>query len=212
MPVARSNIAVSDEIAGRLSKIAEKEGKTSYSFANECLDEALSICEHGGSPDEIYSAWVMNRIGKDVGALQWIGRNVMEKLAAESLRSEGQKFLQIWFDAGFNFGVYLQICYPTVKDVVELISRLKQSFNVGRVDLVEEDSSGLRGEESSRVFTLTVVSSFSAELLKVLSEYWRGLLSAYGLSVLESTIGSGSVKIRFIFRGKLMKADPASLK
>lgn len=207
MTVARSNIAVSDDIARRLSKIAEQEGKTSYSFANECLNEALNICEGGGSPGEIYSSWIMNRIGKDVGALQWIGRNVMEKLAGECTRLDDKKFQQIWFDAGFSFGVYLQICYPTVEDIVELIAKLKHSFTVGRVELVE-----VGDPDERKTITLTVVSSFSMELLKLLSEYWRGILSAYGLTVIESRIGAGSVKISFISQGKLQKADPTVLK
>ncbi len=41
-----------DEIASQLSKIAKKEDKTSFAVANECLGEALKICEQGGHPEE----------------------------------------------------------------------------------------------------------------------------------------------------------------
>jgi hypothetical protein len=198
--LGRSNIAVSDEIALRLSEIAEREGKTAYALANECLDEALKVCEKGGRPNEIYGAWIMNHIGKDIVAFQWIGKNLMEQMIADFGRVDPPKFKKMWYDAGYNFGVYLQMCFPTIENLAELVMQLRQSFNIGRVELVE-------GNEEGRTYTLTVFSSYSAEMLSHISEFYRGIFSAYGLSIVDSKIVTGVIRLRFMSPGKLMKAE-----
>ncbi len=200
-----TNIAVDDEIASRLSKIAEREGKTAFALANECLGASFEICEQGGKPEEIYGSWKMNRIGKEVGAFQWIGRNLMEQLVREYGLSEPEKFSKIWRDAGYNFGVYLQICFPQIDDVVSLVEQLKQSFTIGRVQFVERTPNS---PQEDHIFALNVVASLSAELLTFLAEFWRGLLSAYGLDVYDKIIATGAVRIFFVSREKLQKANP----
>jgi hypothetical protein len=206
--MGRSSIAVSDEIAAELNRLAVRDKRTSYALANECLGVALKICDQGGEPGEIYGAWIMNRIGKDIGAFQWIGRNLMERFVSEFGHLEPEKFSRSWREAGYNFGVYLQICFPSIEDVLGLVAQLKQSFNIGRVELLERTST----PRENHVFSLSIVTSFSAELLTYLAEYWRGLLSAYGLEVSESNIAMGAVRLLFASHGKLMKAEPQLVK
>ncbi len=206
--MGRSNIAVSEEIAEELSRLAARDDKTSYAFANECLGAALKICEKGGQPEEIYGAWEMNRIGKDVGAFQWVGRNLMEQLVRQFGMLQPEKFSQMWREAGYNFGVYLQICFPAIEDVVSLAAQLKQSFNIGRIEMVERAPTS---RQEDQVFAVNVVASFSVELLTCLVEYWRGLLSAYGLEVLENNIAMGAVRLLFVSHGKLLKAKPLTI-
>ena len=202
--LGRSNIAVSDEIAAELSQRAEKDGKTVFALTNECLGASLRICASGGSPEEIYGAWKMNRIGKDIGALQWVGRNLMERLVREFAPLDPEKFAKMWQDAGYNFGVYMQVCFPTIDDVASLIGQLKQSFNIGRIDFIEAEKNSQNG---SSEYSLNVVSSYSAELLTYVSAYCRGILSSYGLDLVESNIASGVVRLRFHSHGKLLKMN-----
>jgi hypothetical protein len=61
-------------------------------------------------------------------------------------------------------------------------------------------------------FSLSIVTAYSAELLTYLVEYWRGLLSAYGLEVTDTRIATGAVKVTFVSRGKLLKAEPLIIK
>ena len=124
--MGRSNIAVSDEIAFELSKIAEREHKTSYALANESLGTVLKICDKGGNVDEIYGAWIMNRIGKDIRAFQFIGQNLMERLVKDFGRTEPEKFSRLWYDSGHNFAVYLHMCFPTIEDVMGLMDQLQE--------------------------------------------------------------------------------------
>ena len=118
-----------------------------------------------------------------------------------------EKFSKVWLEAGYNFGVYLQICFPTIDDVVSLVSHLRQSFNIGRVDFVEGPK---HVQDSGADYSLNIVSSFSAEFLTYLSYFWKGMLSAYGLEIDEAdkNIAAGAVRIRFHSRGKLLKAEP----
>jgi len=198
---------VDDVIASQLSRIAKKEDKTSFALTNECLAEALKICENGGHPDEIYSAWIMHHIGKDVMAFEWIGKNSIEQLVRDFAHLDRAKFSKLWYDTGYNFGVYLQVCFPTIENVVALVTQLQ--FSIGRHRFVYEYSDSVEGSGS---FSLSIVSSYSAEVLTFLAEYWRGLLSAYGLTIVESQIAEGVVKLRFINHGKLVKANPQLIK
>ena len=209
--MGRSSIAVSDEIASRLSRVAESEDKTSYALANECLDAALKVCENGGNPDEIYFPWIMNRVSKDVGAFQWVGRSLLERLAKDFGKLDSEKFSRIWYDAGFSFGVYLQICFPRIEDVISLEKQLNQAGSFGRVKFVHEPATF--GEEKNVTsFSLDLVLPYSEELLTFLSEYMRGLYAAYGLTVVESKITAGALRLKFVSKGKLLKADPSFLK
>ena len=193
-----------DVIASQLSMIAKREDKTSFALANECLGEALKICENGGHPDEIYGAWIMHHIGQEVMAFEWIGKNSMEQLVRDFAHLDRAKFSKLWYDTVFNFGVYLQICFPTIEDVVALVTQLQ--FSIGRHRFVYEHSDSV--EEGSGSFSLSIVTSYSAEVLTYLAEYWRGVLTAYGLTIVESQIAEGVVKLRFVSHGKLMKANP----
>jgi hypothetical protein len=147
----------------------------------------------------------MNRIGKDIGALQWVGRNLMEGFVREFSPLDPEKFAKMWQDAGYNFGVYMQICFPTIESVAGLVSQLRQSFNVGRVDFAETKQNPIDG---SVEYNLNVVSSYSAEYLTYVSYYWRGILASYGLDLAERTIAAGVVRLRFHSLGKLLKANP----
>jgi len=207
--LGRSSIAVSDEVASELSKAASKSGKTSYALANECLGQALKICSEGGEPDEIYGDWKMTKIGREVGSLQWIGRDLVEETVHEIALVEPQKLVRIWHKAGYNFGIYLQICFPEIKDVVTLVNQLQKSFTIGRVKFVEQNSPVVQEGQS---YTLGIVAANSAEFLHYLAEFWRGLLSAYGLEVIDSKVTSGALKIDFMLRGKLLALSPQVLK
>jgi hypothetical protein len=204
----RSNIAVGGEVASKLSEMSKRDGKTAYALANDCLGAALRVIEEGGAPEEIYGAWKMNHIGKDIGALQWVGRGLLERFVEEFGRTEPEKFSQMWRDAGFNFGVYLQMCFPTIEDVVTLVAQLERSFNIGRVKFIEKPPAGQHGEST---FSLEIVSANSAQFLKFLGEYWHGALKAYGLEVVDSNIALGVLRVRFVCSGILTKADPQSL-
>ncbi len=197
-------------MASQLSKIAEKGGKTSYALANECLGAALEVCEKGGHPDEIFSAWILNRIGKDIGAFQLIGRNLMERIVQDFGHLDQEKFSQIWYEAGFNFGQYLQIHSPTFEDVVSFVTQVRQSSNIGRVEFVKELTTFR--EEKMASFSLNLVTPYSGELLTFLSEYWRGLGSSYGVDLVESKIAAGTLRLRFVNHSKLSKAEPNVMK
>jgi hypothetical protein len=208
--LGRSTIAVSDETASLLSRIANNEDKTAYALANECLNAALRVCENGGAPSEIYGAWVMNRIGKDIGALQWVGRNLLEQFVNTLDPVDKEKCFRTWFGAGENFGIYLQICFPEINDVVSLCSQLKKSFTIGRVEFSQKllDEGEIDGQYMGSTYGLTIVCAYSGKFLALLSEYWRGILWSYGLKEVESSIGEGAINLRFLSQGKLAKANP----
>jgi len=201
--MGRSNIAVSDEIAHELSRIAQREHKTSYALANESLEEVLKIFDKGGNADEIYGAWIMNRIGKDVRAFQFIGQNLMERLVKDFGRTNPEQFSQLWYDSGHNFAVYLQMCFPTIRDVVGLMDQLKKSYSIGKVELSETSES-----DGEAHYSLKIIAPFSSELVKYLGDFARGFLSAYGLEEVESIYSEGAAITRFIWREKLTAVEP----
>ena len=204
--MGRTNIAVSDQIASTLSKVAERQNKTSFGLANECLDTSLKILENGGSPDEIYAAWIMNRIGKDVGAFQFVGRNLMERLVAQLARSDDRAAVsKIWYEAGKNTGVYIKMCFPTLDDVGDLMHRAKQSFTIGRVEW--EKLPQKTEEQGGDEFLVSAIAPLSSELLGYIAEFWRGLLEVYGIHVLEIRVSSGAASIHFTYDGRLLEVD-----
>jgi hypothetical protein len=199
----RSSIAVSDEVASTLSEVAKEYKQTSYLVANECLEASLKICKEGGNPTQIYGAWKMFQIGKQIGSLQWIGKDLLERIVHEVAMEHPEKNLEMRREGGHNFGVLLQLCFPTIQDVVTLMDRLKQSFAIGSVEMRKK-----RDEVEGEIYELTLRSSLSSEFLSFLKEYWRGILSAYGLDVVDFKITElGAARITFSYHGKLLKSE-----
>ncbi|MDA4129497.1 MAG: hypothetical protein OK457_01890 [Thaumarchaeota archaeon] len=62
------------------------------------------------------------------------------------------------------FGVYIQICFPKIEDVISLVPQSKQSFNVGRVEF-EGSPKNLVAVESEYTLNVVLVS------LGILSPY-----------------------------------------
>ncbi len=199
----RSSIAVSDEVASMLSQVAKGYKQTSYLIANECLEASLKICNEGGNPTQIYGAWKMLQIGKQIGSLQFIGKDLLEKIVHEIAMEHPEKNLKMWREGGHNFGVLMQLCFPTIQDIVTLMDQLKQSFAIGTVEMMKK-----RDEIEGEVYELTLRSSLSREFLMFIKEYWSGILSAYGLEVIDSKITNlGASRTTFAYHGKLLKSE-----
>lgn len=87
---------------------------------------------------------------------------------------------------------------------------IKRAHTVGSVQFVQQ-TPRIRDEE--QYYELDIQSSFKKEFLVYLAEYWRGILSGYGLVVVDSKITElGAARMTFVSRGKLTKAEPQMIK
>lgn len=192
----------------------KKSHHTVFAVTNEFLEVALNICDEGRKIEQIYGAWKLNDIGKRINTLQFVGRDLLESIVHDLAKDNPQRHLLVWKHAGYNFGVMLQMCFPKMQDVITLFDKLKESMTVGEPRFVEETHDNPNYElEGKQVYVMTLRSPFSPEFLGYLSEYWRGVLSAYGLEVVDSKITDlGIARLTFVSHGKIINAHPQLIK
>ena len=188
----KSSISVDSSVATDLSDEATKQGKTLYSFANECIRSVLNVCAEGGGVQEIYSSWKMARMSKEFGSTPIFSRELLDAIVRLAYGSEKEKLLELCLQYGRNYGIFLSMNYPRREDLVRLVGLL-QPATPSRVSELKVVNS----EQSDKPeFIFRYVSALSRELTECMEKYLRGMFSAYSLKTIDSKIGVGIIELK----------------
>ncbi len=187
----KSSISVDSSVATDLSDEATRQGKTLYSFANECLRGIISISREGGVPPEIYPSWKLSKMSKDFGGIPLFSRELIDSVVRLAYSSDKSKLLEVCRETGRNFGIYLSVNYPKREDLLKLVDQLQYAFPSRVTELrVMED------ENRDTVYVFKYVSSLSKEMTECMESYLKGMFSAYSLEVSNSKVGLGIIELR----------------
>lgn len=185
----RTNIAIADEVADRLSAEAMKRNKTLYAFANESLEAVISVCRLSGEPSEVLPSWKMGRLLKEVDAVPVPG-DLMEKLLKKLFEKDRDWLLEVWATEGRRIGHYLQMGYQD-------LSRLSQAaveFQ-GLLPLKRVEARSLEGEGKPRMVLRAVGAGLSSESTTCAEHFIRGIVESYGWSVGSSKVAEGILEL-----------------
>ena len=188
--MARTNIAVDEQIADGLADEAGKENKSLYAMANESLSAVLKICRYNGTPRDLYPSWRWGRILKDTDAIPLPG-GLMEKLMRKVYASEREWLLDEWQTEGRRVGDYLHMYAEKFDDLIPRVDELQGFLPVKRVEF--EHKSDSQGME---MVTVRVIGAgFSQETTECTQHFLLGILSAYRYKILSSRISQGIIEI-----------------
>jgi hypothetical protein len=189
----KSSISIDSSVATELSDEATRQGKTLYSFGNECIRSVLAICKEGGNVQEIYSSWKLAKMSKEFGSTPLFSRELLDAIVRLAYTHEKEELLRLCIQYGRNYGVFLSMNYPKREDLVKLVGQLQPATpsRVSELKVVSGD-----GEEIEYIFRY--VSSLSMELTECMERYLRGMFSAYLLKAVECKIGVGLIELRLV--------------
>ncbi len=187
----KSSISVDSSVATDLSDEATKQGKTLYGFANECIRSVLSVCKEGGNIQEIYSSWKIAKLSKEFGSTPIFSRELLDAIVRLAYANEKEKLLELCFQYGRNYGIFLSINYPKREDLVRL-TELLQPATPSRVSELKV----VQNKEENTEYVFRYVSALSMELTECMERYLRGMFSAYSLKTTDSKIGVGIIELR----------------
>lgn len=192
LSMRRSNIAVESDIAASLSDKAAKENKTLYAFANESLRAVLDIYKGGGKLEDVYPSWFYTRIMHDLDSVPVPG-NLLERMVKALYASDSDSLLKYWFEEGNRIGAYLRQSLPSIEG---LSSQAKYLVHSGLLPLKRlEVEIQIRGEETNKIVVRLLGAGLSEESTECVERFVRGLIGAYSLRVLGSSITKGIIEV-----------------
>ena len=186
--MTRTNISIDEEVAASLSDEAERENKTMYALSNESLKAILNICKSGGRPEDVYTSWMFTRILKDLDTVPTPG-DLVEKLVKKLYEVDKEWLLSTWFEEGERIGTYLRLSSPRMQD---LSAEARDLSKLGLLPVKR-----LEIEEGDDEFTVRVVGAgLSEESTRCADQFFKGIVSAYSLTVLRSSMAEGIIELR----------------
>lgn len=185
----RTNIAVEDRIARELADQAEAMHKTLYALANECLDSVLSVCREGGSPQEVYPAWRLSKMLKEMDAVPIPGP-LLERMIKRLYELDRKTLLEAWFEQGQRIGAYLQLFFQDFDQLVSAAKNFEGLLPIKRLDVRRVDREGRPS------YVLRVVGAgLSAEATLCAQHIIGGLVEAYSWGIKSSKVTEGILEI-----------------
>jgi len=187
--LARTNIAVDDQIATRFSDEAARANKTLYSFSNESLEAALKIFQEHGSVNEIYPFWLQTKMSKELDGMPWVPRGLLDSLVKTFYPTNSEKLLKTFYEYGVFLGSYLKLRAKNLDELWNLIKLFRSSIpaRVLEMDRIED--------ESDKRYVLRYVSGISTEMTICEGKYFEGLFSCFSTDIQSRTSSTGVVEI-----------------
>jgi hypothetical protein len=187
----RKMLAARDDLADRISKIAERRGFTLFSMINDLLDLAVKADSMGISVKEAVDSYQLAKEVRDASYTL-----VLESLLYDTVEIAyvelKEKALKTWFDAGL--WIAQRYIARGVKDPVEAYERELKAFgwNIPGIDV----------EKSEKGVSLRILSPrFSESYTILFNRYLQGILTGLGYEVSFNEVGRGNIRLEAVKRG-----------
>ena len=189
----RTNIAIADDVADRLSEQALRRNKTLYAFANESLMAVTSVCELSGDPSEVLPSWKMGRMLKDIDAVPLPG-DLLEKIIKKVYNSDKDWLMKTWFEEGRRIGNYLIMGYQELSSLAQAAVEFQGLLPLKRLEFRSLDS----GEGKGQLVLRAIGAGLSSEATECADQFIRGVVDAYSLVVRSSRTSEGIIEMRVL--------------
>lgn len=181
-------VVVRGDILAKVARIANREGKTITTFANEVFEQAIKVYEMGLTLPEVVELYMLTKISREGGG-SVVPRDILRYLISKVYRSDRDELTRRFYEAGSWFGKYI-VARVHDRDPLEFLERLLYA-NVWDVKEVYVGKSG--GKLSVRC----VAPQLSEEETRLLASYIEGLVSALGFKPAKNDIIRGIILLDF---------------
>lgn len=181
-------VVVRGDILAKVARIANREGKTITTFANEVFEQAIKVYEMGLTLPEVVELYTLTKISREGGG-SVVPRDILRYLVSKVYHSDRDELTRKFYEAGNWFGKYIVARVPD-RDPLGFLERLLYA-NVWDVKEVYVGKSG------DKVSVRCVAPQLSEEETRLLASYIEGLVTALGFKPIGNDIIRGIILLDF---------------
>ncbi len=174
------------DLISKLSKEANLQGKTFYSYISEILEQAVRAYEMNRSLKEIIDAYEVLEIYKEAGGM-FTPRDILEYLVKKVYPEDSETLQRLWYQTGRWYGVYLK--EKTSNSVDAFIRLLRE----GRWDL--NDVIVNRNHETLEFKCVSPLVSQERTLL--IQTFIEGAMHSLGYKTQDKECIRGIIRLKF---------------
>jgi hypothetical protein len=175
------------DILSRISRIANREGKTITTFVNEVLEQSVKVYDMKLTLTEVIELYMLTKMSREGGNLT-VHRDVVKYLISKVYHSNREELMQIFRDTGAWFGKYM-LARMGSENLVEHLRQILY-MSIWDVNEVYVDKSG------NAISIRCVAPQLSAEETELLASYVEGMLYSMGLRQIEREVIRGIIMVK----------------
>jgi hypothetical protein len=187
--LGRTNIAISDEIAEKVSLEADRENKTLYGFANECFESLTKIFNERGRIEEVFPYWLQTKMSKEFSGLPLTPRFLLDSIIRAFYGRDKETLLKLSFESGGMLGNYFKLRAKNLDGLKELIDVVGSPNPARLMELIKTEDHG------STKYIFRYITGISDETTICLEKYFSGMLSVFSTDFTSRIQSSGIVEI-----------------
>ncbi|XES77403.1 MAG: hypothetical protein ACBZ72_00645 [Candidatus Bathyarchaeia archaeon] len=183
-------LAARDDLADRIGKMAEKRGFTLFGMVNDLLDLAIKADNMGISLKEAVDSFELAKEVRDA-SFTLVLESLLYDTAEIAFRSEKEKTLQTWFDAG----VWIAQRY-IARGVEDPLGAYERELKVFGWNIP-----GVTMERSDKEVSFRILSPrFSETYTLLFNHYLQGIIDGSGYTVTFNEVGRGNIRLEAVKR------------
>jgi hypothetical protein len=186
-------IAVREDLLQKIMEIANKDGKSFYSFVNEIFEQAIRAEELKLSLNEVIDFYTLIEIMKKAGAVI-TASDTLEHLINKLYPLEKESLQERWYHSGVWYGKYLSTRF---NDALDIFKKILEAciWDISEANLTINDN----GTLSLRC----VAPNQSRESTELFSKFLKGVLSALNYKVAKEESWRGIIQMDLVKRSPL---------
>ena len=187
--VGRKLVAVRSDLVQEIIRMANRKGRTVYSFVNEVVEQAIKAEAMGTSLKEIMELHEFLELERKAGGTI-IKRDIMSYLIQKVYPQEKENLLEKWYDSGVWYGKYLLIKFDK-ENLLEILQKLFHSLAWDVTDisiLTKKDSLHLR---------CVTIEHRTIEQTELFTAFLEGVMHSLGYETVEKDFLKGLILLNF---------------
>lgn len=181
-------MAVQGDLAQRIIGIANRKGRTVYSFVNEILEQAIEADEMNRSLKQIVELYKLIEIERKSGAVITT-RDIMSYLIKKLYPLEKDALLEKWHSSGQWYGKYLLVRFQD-GEPLEVLEKLLHAL--------AWDKSEVRVLRKEKSICLSCVApERSPEYTELFSRFLEGVMHSLGYKMMKKDLLKGLILLDF---------------
>jgi len=185
MKSRRKFLAAEGRLVQEIIKVANKNGKTVYSFINEILELVLEAEKMGVPLKEIIEYYKLADIERKSGGIT-TRKDIMNYLISKVYPAEKDEMLKKWYESGLWYGTYLLIKFEKEKSI-EMLQKLFRTLAWGISDIT------ISAEEDRLHLRCTAPEHQTVEETELFSKFLEGAIHSLGYETTKRKILKGLI-------------------
>ncbi len=185
MSSKRKMLAARDELADKLSKIAQKRGFTLFGMVNDLIELAVKTDSMGVTLKETVDAYQLAKEVRDA-SFTLVLESLLYETAGLAYEKANTKSLQTWFDAGVWIGQRY-----VARGKKDPLAEYEQELKVFGWNIPSINFSRNERDVAVRILSPRFTEAYTA----LFNRYLEGVLVGCGYEITFNEVGKGNIRL-----------------